>query len=261
MSENKNVQTDDGQAQNSIQENRSVNEVVVAAMTPKPQTEPEDKSVLTMDMSSTGKIFAQTLEQIRQQGRKVVLEMSDAVTWTIDGSQMGEEPLQDIDFEVTMGDSRIPKERLKVLTEDEKYVELSLKHDGAFGFTAILSVELADAQPGQYANLFYYNEAADEFEFMCASLISSTGKAEFEFRHASDYVIIISDESKENLLFEKTDKMQAMKEQEAEKIAQAKTELPAEEPKKAAGFLILILLASVAIGIGAYLIFKRNDDE
>ena len=256
-----NVQTDPGQTQNeenSMQENSAANEVVVAAVTPKPQTAPEDKSVLTMDMSGTGKIYTQTLEQIREQGRKVVLEMNDAVSWTIDGTQMGEEPLQDIDLTVVVGESKIPENRLKILTENEKYVELSLAHDGAFGFNAVLSVDLEDAQPGQYANLFYYNETTDEFEFMCATLVGSTGKAEFEFIHASDYVIIISDESKEDLLIEKAGEMQTVKRQEEEKMEQAKTELPAKEPQKAAGFLILILLASVAIGIGAYLIFKKD---
>ena len=259
--ENVNVQTDPGQTQNeenSMQENSAANEVVVAAVTPKPQTAPEDKSVLTMDMSGTGKIYTQTLEQIREQGRKVVLEMNDAVSWTIDGTQMGEEPLQDIDLTVVVGESKIPENRLKILTENEKYVELSLAHDGAFGFNAVLSVDLEDAQPGQYANLFYYNETTDEFEFMCATLVGSTGKAEFEFIHASDYVIIISDESKEDLLIEKAGEMQTVKRQEEEKMEQAKTELPAKEPQKAAGFLILILLASVAIGIGAYLIFKKD---
>ena len=259
--ENANVQTDPGQTQNeenSMQENSAANEVVVAAVTPKPQTAPEDKSVLTMDMSGTGKIYTQTLEQIREQGRKVVLEMNDAVSWTIDGTQMGEEPLQDIDLTVVVGESKIPENRLKILTENEEYVELSLAHDGAFGFNAVLSVDLEDAQPGQYANLFYYNETTDEFEFMCAALVGSTGKAEFEFMHASDYVIIISDESKEDLLIEKAGEMQTVKKQEEEKAEQAKTELPAKEPKKAAGFLILILLASVAIGIGAYLIFKKD---
>ncbi len=256
-----NVQTDPGQTQNeenSMQENSAANEVVVAAVTPKPQTAPEDKSVLTMDMSGTGKIYTQTLEQIREQGRKVVLEMNDEVSWTIDGTQMGEEPLQDIDLTVVVGESKIPENRLKILTENEEYVELSLAHDGAFGFNAVLSVDLEDAQPGQYANLFYYNETTDEFEFMCATLVGSTGKAEFEFMHASDYVIIISDESKEDLLIEKAGEMQTVKKQEEEKAEQAKTELPAKEPKKAAGFLILILLASVAIGIGAYLIFKKD---
>ena len=259
--ENTNVQTDPGQTQNeenSMQENSAANEVVVAAVTPKPQTAPEDKSVLTMDMSGTGKIYTQTLEQIREQGRKVVLEMNDEVSWTIDGTQMGEEPLQDIDLTVVVGESKIPENRLKILTENEEYVELSLAHDGAFGFNAVLSVDLEDAQPGQYANLFYYNETTDEFEFMCAALVGSTGKAEFEFMHASDYVIIISDESKEDLLIEKAGEMQTVKKQEEEKAEQAKTELPAKEPKKAAGFLILILLASVAIGIGAYLIFKKD---
>ena len=45
----------------------------------------------------------------------------------------------------------------------------------------------------------------------------------------------------------------------SEALAQAREELPAEEPKKAAGIIILILLASIALGIGAFLIFKKNE--
>jgi len=235
-------------------------EITVAAATPQPQTAPRDKSVITMEMDQNSRIYAQTLEQIRDQGKKVVLEMGDGVSWSIDGNAMGDGELDDIDFKVTMGSSNIPEEKKDALTEGESYVELSLAHDGAFGFTTVLYVTLDGAGTGQYANLFYYNEQTGEFEFMCAALIGSNNVAAFEFTHASDYIIIISDEVKDTLLEARAPEME-----EAERIIQEEAdssanEKPAEEPVKAAGIIAVILLGSVALVIGAFLIFRRRDD-
>ena len=235
-------------------------EVTVTAATPKPQTAPEDKSVVTFDMSDNSMVYTQTLEQIREQGKKVTLEMGNGIVWRMDGSTMGEAPLNDIDFKVTMGKSGIPKLKKDALTEGENYVELSLAHDGGFGFTAVLSVTLENAQPGQYANLFYYDETEGEFQFMCASIVGSTKEASFEFAHASDYIIIISDDIKENLL-----ELRAPQMEEAERIIQEElnnpaNEKPAEEPKKAAGIITLIILGSIAVVIAIYLIFRKKDE-
>ena len=90
-------------------------------------------------------VYTQTLEQIREQGKKVTLEMGNGIVWRMDGSTMGEAPLNDIDFKVTMGKSGIPKLKKDALTEGENYVELSLAHDGGFGFTAALSVTLENS--------------------------------------------------------------------------------------------------------------------
>ena len=214
-----------------------------------------------MDMSKTGMIYAQTLQQIREQGREVVFEINDQISWKIDGSKIDSESLKDINLKVSLGSSQIPEHKLEALTENENYIELSLAHEGEFGFTAVLSVQLDNGQPGQYANLFYYNEETDDFEFMCASLINSKGIADFEFKHASDYVIIISDNTEENLLEEKAEEMDRAEDRAVEAMAQAKEELPAKEPGKAAGIIAVILLASAALGIGAYLLFKKNGEE
>ncbi len=245
----------------NITENTNSLGVTVAAATPRPLTETEESAPLTLDMKEANMIYAQTLEQIKAQGREVILVMSDKISWTINGSKIEEDALTDINLTVTLGNSKIPKDKLAILTAGENYVEMSLAHEGAFGFTAALSVELDNAQPGQYANLFYYNEEKGDFEFMCAALVSNMRKAVFEFRHASDYVIIISDDTKENLLMEKADEMETAKVRQMEEEAQAKEELPAKEPGRAAGFIIVILLASAVIGIGAYLIFKKKGDK
>ena len=245
----------------NTEENTNSAGVTVAAVTPKPQTASEDKDILVMDMSKTGMIYAQTLQQIREQGREVVFEINDQISWKIDGSKIDSESLKDINLKVSLGSSQIPEHKLEALTENENYIELSLAHEGEFGFTAVLSVQLDNGQPGQYANLFYYNEETDDFEFMCASLINSKGIADFEFKHASDYVIIISDNTEENLLEEKAEEMDRAEDRAVEAMVQAKEELPAKEPGKAAGIIAIILLASAALGIGAYLIFKKNDEE
>jgi len=234
--------------------------VTVTAATPKPYTGSEEKKTVSMDMSKTGMIYARTLEQIKEQGMEVELKVSDRASWLIDGSTIESDGLGDINLGVTFGDSRIPEERLAILTENENYVEMSLAHEGEFGFTIVLSVKLEEAQPGQYANLFYYNEETGDFEFMCATVISNGGTADFEFSHASDYVIIISRETKETLVQEKKGQLEEAKAREAEAIARAKEELPAREPGKAAAIIALILLGSAAIGIAVYLVMKRKDE-
>ncbi len=235
-------------------------EVTVTATTPQPQTAPKDKSVITMEMDQNSKVYAQTLEQIRKQGKKVVLEMGEGVSWSIDGNTMGDGELSDIDFKVTLGSSSIPEEKRDALTNGESYIELSLAHDGALGFGAVLSVVLEDAQPGQYANLFYYDEQTGDFAFMCASPIGSNQVAAFEFIHASDYIIIISDETKEDLLEARALEMEEAERMIQEELNSPADEKPTEEPVKAAGIIALILLGSVALVIGAFLIFRRRDE-
>lgn len=204
-------------------------------------------------------VYRQTLQQIREQKMVVILEADEGVSWRIDGNTMEDGEYSDINLKVTFGESRIPKEKLAILAGEERYVEMTLAHEGEFGFTAVLSVELEDALSGQYANLFYYNEETGDFEFMCASEVGSAGSAAFEFSHASDYVIIISDDTKEMLLAEKAGELRAASERAMEAMAQAKEELPAKEPGRAAGMIALILLASIAVGIGSYLIYKKKD--
>lgn len=235
-----------------IQENTNSQGLTVAAATPKPQTAVEDTSII--DAGQSGTVYAETLKQIKDQGTKVALQMDDHVRWTIDGSTIESEPQEDVDMGVLLGTSQIPKEMLHALTENENYIEMSLAYEGAFGFTAQLSVKLDQAQAGQYANLFYYNEEACAFEFMCATQVSSTGRANYEFMHASDYVIVISDDTKETLLDERAQEL-------AKAQSYIKVEMPAREPVKAAGIITVILLISAGLVIGVYLILRRKMEE
>lgn len=244
-------------------ENTEKGNAIVTAATPKPQTLSEDPSVLNMDMSATGVIYAETLEQIRDQKTKVVLDVGNGVKWAIDGAEIEEGPMSSMDLRVTMGEgaTRIPAERIEALTGGEEYVELSLAHEGSFGLKAVLTVTLDQAMEGQYANLFYYNEAEEAFEYICAAQISSRKEATFVLGHASDYIIVISDRTREDLLTERAQQMEEADQAIEEIMSRPAEQRPAKDKNKAALIIALILLASAAIGIGAYLIFKKDRDE
>ena len=244
-------------------ENTEKGNAIVTAATPKPQTLSEDPSVLNMDMSAAGVIYAETLEQIRDQKTKVVLDVGNGVKWAIDGAEIEEGPMSSMDLRVTMGEgaTRIPAERIEALTGGEEYVELSLAHEGSFGLKAVLTVTLDQAMEGQYANLFYYNEAEEAFEYICAAQISSRKEAAFVLGHASDYIIVISDRTREDLLTERAQQMEEADQAIEEIMSRPAEQRPAKDKNKAALIIALILLASAAIGIGAYLIFKKDRDE
>ena len=244
-------------------ENTEKGNAIVTAATPKPQTLSEDPSVLNMDMSATGVIYAETLEQIRDQKTKVVLDVGNGVKWAIDGAEIEEGPMSNMDLKVAMGEgaTRIPAERIEALTGGEEYVELSLAHEGSFGLKAVLTVTLDQAMEGQYANLFYYNEAEEAFEYICAAQISSRKEAAFVLGHASDYIIVISDRTREDLLTERAQQMEEADQAIEEIMSRPAEQRPAKDKNKAALIIALILLASAAIGIGAYLIFKKDRDE
>ena len=89
---------------------------------------------------------------------------------------------------------------LNALTGEATTIQLQLDHNGPFGMSLKLSVDLDKKHDGLYANLYFYNPKSGELEFQSAGLISG-GKASWVFDHASDYAIVIDKESHEPMTF------------------------------------------------------------
>lgn len=133
-------------------------------------------------------------------GRDVTLEisLSNGVTWTVNGQDIPENAdLTDLDLGVTLDASTIPVSVVNTITGAVDTIQISLKHDGEFGFTMTLSAPLGKTNAGYWANLYYYNEDSRALEFQSADKIASDGTAEFAFSHASDYAIVIDTDSHE----------------------------------------------------------------
>ena len=100
---------------------------------------------------STGstKLDKEVFEELA--GRDVTLEISlpGGVSWTVNGQDIPENAdLTDLDLGVTLDASTIPVSVINTVTGAVDTIQLSLAHNGEFGFTMILSAPLARPTPG-----------------------------------------------------------------------------------------------------------------
>lgn len=126
-------------------------------------------------------------------GRDVDLFFSvgDAAMWSLNGKSIVTRPTAGIDFGVTLGGSKIAADKIKEVAGDNKTLQVSLAHEGKFGFDAGLLLLVGTQYEGQYANLFYYNPATGKLEYSQTDKVEE-GYVFYTFSHASDYVIVFS---------------------------------------------------------------------
>ena len=140
----------------------------------------------------------EVFEELAGQDITLEIDAGDGVLWTVNGLDIPEDTrLHDLDLDVDLGDSDIPATVLNAVTGEIGAVQLSLAHDGEFGFTMTLSAPLGRDNADYWANLYWFNEGTEELEFQQAARIAEDGTAEFDLDHASDYAIVIDDRSHE----------------------------------------------------------------
>ena len=140
----------------------------------------------------------EVFEELAGQDITLEIDAGDGVLWTVNGLDIPEDTrLHDLDLGVDLGDSDIPATVLNAVTGEIGTVQLSLAHDGQFGFTMTLSAPLGRDNADYWANLYWFNEGTEELEFQQAARIAKDGTAEFALDHASDYAIVIDDRSHE----------------------------------------------------------------
>ena len=153
-------------------------------------TDTDDGDTVIVDMNGATEVPEDIFEQIKGQDIDLVIELDNGFTWTINGESVTE-PM-DIDLGVNEG-AAIPVKVINKVTGECEYLAITLTHNGDFGFTATLTVDMGEENKGYYANLYWYT--AGDMEFICADKISSKGKADLTFTHASEYIIVIDEES------------------------------------------------------------------
>ena len=129
-------------------------------------------------------------------GKEITLEITiGGATWVIDGLDVPEGVLEAVNLGLTLDTTTIPVEAINAITGESTVMQLELNHDGPFGFSLSLKVDMGSDNAGLFANLYYYNPATGAMEFVGAALIGADGKALLPFDHASEYAIVISAES------------------------------------------------------------------
>ena len=147
-----------------------------------------DNSKINVDMGSSTEVPKNVINAIKGKNVDIVLDMGDGITWTINGQDVTDP--QSVDFSVTKKKNQIPED---MISDPSNTIPLVLAHNGNFGCSATLSIDLKD-NDNKVANLYYYNTKTKELEFVDSSVVVN-GKANLVFTHASDWAIVISDTS------------------------------------------------------------------
>ncbi|MEE0510225.1 MAG: S-layer homology domain-containing protein [Peptococcaceae bacterium] len=168
----------------------TVSEKIIAAI-----NAADPGETVTVDLSSgSTKLDKEVFEALAGKDVTLVVDLGDGVSWTVNGSDISEDAdFTDIDLSVTMGSDGIPVDVVDAITGERDSVQLTLAHDGAFGFTMTLTAPLGAENAGYWANLYHFNEEANAMTFETAAPIGSDGSVSLSLSHASQYVLVIDD--------------------------------------------------------------------
>lgn len=144
---------------------------------------------VSFNLGSSAKLDKEVFEALASKGDITVrFNVAGGAYWEIGGANIT--AAKAVDLGVRMNSTLIPASAVSELAGDKTTIQLSLKHNGDFGFTGVLNVPVGKANNGKFANLYYYHSG--KFDFVGSSAISN-GRAKFAFSHASNYLIVIDD--------------------------------------------------------------------
>ncbi|MCI8668816.1 MAG: leucine-rich repeat domain-containing protein [Lachnospiraceae bacterium] len=153
-------------------------------------TATEAGSTIKISMGRATVVPKDILEAARGKDVNIVLEM-EGYTWTINGTTVLSKNLEDINLEVTRHTNYIPNRIVSALAGSNPVEQISLTHNGHFGFTANLTLNVGNQYAGQDGNLYYY-DSDGKMVFINAGTIDNNGNVSLAFSHASDYAIVIT---------------------------------------------------------------------
>ena len=156
----------------------------------------ENGDEITIDMGDETKVPAEIFETLAGQDITLEIALEGGVTWTVNGQDIpADANLDDLDLGVEMDSDGIPVDVVNTITGERDTVQMTLAHDGAFGFTMTLTAPLGVENAGYWANLYHYDEDAEQLTFETAAEIDADGNAALPLSHASQYAIVIDTHS------------------------------------------------------------------
>lgn len=154
-------------------------------------SETDKGKAVTVEMGNATVIDKKILGAAKENGVNLVLQM-DGYSWTIDAGSIKASDLQSINLEVNLNANAIPDKAVSKLAGDNPTKQISLTHEGNFGFSATLKFNLGKEYKDKYGNLYWY-DSDGKMVFVDAGVIDENGDVSLRFSHASDYVIVMKD--------------------------------------------------------------------
>ena len=159
------------------------------------QLENAENGEITIDMGDETKVPAEIFESLASKDVEISFDLGN-VQWTVNGADIPTDAdFTDLDLRVDLDTSGIPVNVINAITGEVGTVQITLAHDGEFGFTMTLTAPLGKENAGYWANLYHYDESAEAMNFEAAARIDQDGSVTIPFTHASQYAIVIDTHS------------------------------------------------------------------
>ncbi len=149
------------------------------------------KKEVDVQMNGSTELPKDIILQIKGKDIVLRLDMGAGILWTIDGKTVTGDSFRDISMEVILDTDNIPKDILTGVTSGKTFKNLTLVHEGEFGFTPVLTINVGRENSSLLAKLYYYNKATGQMELSDSEIVDADGNAKFTFIHASEYTIVI----------------------------------------------------------------------
>ena len=159
---------------------------------------------VTINLNNSKTVSGDLLETVQGTDTTLVLNVGNGISWTIEGKNIQTGEIKDVDFTVQQGTNAVPQALINQLLKSQDShsgnQQISLAHEGVFGFEAQLTIDLSNVIDGKnkslklIASIFYYDPSTHTLTLQSVSRVNN-GKANFSFSHASDYVVVLSDEA------------------------------------------------------------------
>ena len=140
----------------------------------------------------------EVFQELAGQDITLVVKLPGGVSWTVNGQDISEKAsLTDIDMGVSLNTSTIPVDLINLVTGEKGTVQMTLAHNGEFGFTMTLTAPLGVENKGLWANLYHYDTTLKQMLFETAAKVDASGNVALKFTHASEYAIVLDEKSHE----------------------------------------------------------------
>ena len=217
----------------------------------------QEGSTINVDMNGTTVVPGDIFDSIKGRDITVTFDMGGGILWSVNGKEVITDKAGDIDFSVKTETNAIPVDIVNNVTGERYSIQISLAHEGEFGFTAVLSIGLGKENAGYTASLYYYNESTGELEFICSDEVAEDGTVSLAFTHASDYVIAIDGEQEE-------ESGNATEPEQPDTPDKDSTGQAEESPQTGQAWrpwwIIVVGALVVIMGIGVFFVVKKGKD-
>ena len=151
---------------------------------------------VVVGMDSETVLPGEVLEALAGHDVTLVLEMGDGVAWEIYGGDVPEgTSLSDVDMGVELGTSGIPVDVVELVTGEAGSTQVTLAHEGPFGFELTLVAPVGEKYEGLFANAYRYDAAAGVLRYEAAGVVGDEGAVRVQIDHASSWLLALDSRS------------------------------------------------------------------